>query len=336
MACSCNGIHGMLARMLDALGLTDLETSAYRHLLGVGSQTISEISSALGVPNPRVRALLAQLEEKGLVSRGPGRSPLFSVPPPHLALEALVARREEEVKRARLEVAELLRDLPAHPSRHTGLPPVDVVEGLQATRQRWAQIQRSAEREVCIIDRPPHVLSTGEPNPVELELLGRGIGYRLLYDESSLDVPGRLDIIRTCVAAGEEARVAHDLPLKLVMADGAVALTYDVKEGEISDGLVVHPSPLLDSLEMLFELLWDAATPLAARGQDRASGSQLFDETDRIILELLASGAQDEVVAKRTGMAVRTVRRRVANMMAALGARTRFQAGMRAKERDIV
>lgn len=318
--------------MLEALGLTDAEATVYRHLLVASGSTVPEIASMVGLGSQRVQRVLAQLEEKGLVSRGPGRNPQFSIPPPELALEALVARREEEIKRARLEIDALLRDLPTEQARHGGLPPVDLVEGLDAARQRWVQIQRSAQAEVCIIDRPPHVLTATAPNPVELELLPRGIAYRVLYDEASLDVPGKLDAAKACMAAGEDARVSDEVPLKLVMADATIALTYDVQGQEIRDGLVVHPSPLLDALVKLFNLLWDKATPLGSSLEPGQTAHEL-DELDQTILVLLAAGAQDETMARRLGVAVRTVRRRVSHLMQILNAKTRFQAAVRAKER---
>lgn len=317
--------------MLEGLGLNDTEAIVYRNLLLSPGRTVAELSLALGMSDRRVRRVVAELEVKGLVSRATGRPPRFDVPPPELALEALASRREGEVKRARLEIDALLRDLPSQRARKGALPPVDLVSGFEAARQRWVQIQRGAKAEVCIIDRPPHVMTTEAPNPIELDLLTQGIKYRLLYDGTSLELPGRLDIITTCVAAGEQARVAEELPLKLVMADASVALTYDVEGNEIIDGLVVHPSPLLDALVRLFNLLWEQATPFPASPGAKAAAE--LDESDRTILALLASGAQDEVIARRLGIALRTVGRRIARLMDVLGAKTRFQIALNAKER---
>lgn len=319
------------SRVLEALGLSSTEATVYKNLLLNPGTTVAEISHAVGIGTEKVRRVLADLEAKGLVSRAPGRAQRFNVPPPDLALEALATLRDGELKKARLEIDALLRELPGLRARHHSLPPVDLVSGLEAARQRWTQIQRGAKEEVCIIDRPPHIMTPTAPNPVELELLDKGIRYRLLYEGSSLDLPGRFNIARRCVEAGEQARVADGLPLKLVLADGQTALTYDVQGGEITDGLVVHASPLLDALVRLFEVLWDSASPFLASPLSDVGG---LDETDRAILALLAAGAQDAVISRRLGLGARTVGRRVGQMMDAIGAKTRFQLALMAKDSE--
>jgi DNA-binding NarL/FixJ family response regulator len=57
------------------------------------------------------------------------------------------------------------------------------------------------------------------------------------------------------------------------------------------------------------------------------------DDLRRFLLEALGSGAQDEQIARRLGLSLRTVRRRVAELMEELGAQSRFQAGVEAARR---
>jgi DNA-binding NarL/FixJ family response regulator len=54
------------------------------------------------------------------------------------------------------------------------------------------------------------------------------------------------------------------------------------------------------------------------------------------ILEGLMLGSKDEAMARQLGVSLRTVRRRVADLMTELGATTRFQAGMEAVRRGLV
>ena len=53
----------------------------------------------------------------------------------------------------------------------------------------------------------------------------------------------------------------------------------------------------------------------------------------RFLLEQLAAGAHDEQIARKLGISLRTVRRRVAALMTELGADSRFQAGVEAARR---
>jgi DNA-binding NarL/FixJ family response regulator len=54
------------------------------------------------------------------------------------------------------------------------------------------------------------------------------------------------------------------------------------------------------------------------------------------VLEVLASGCKDETAARTLGLGVRTYRRRVAELMTALGAESRFQAGVRARDLGLI
>ena len=51
------------------------------------------------------------------------------------------------------------------------------------------------------------------------------------------------------------------------------------------------------------------------------------------IVQLLAEGYKDDVVATRLGLAKRTYRRRLDSVVMKLGAKSRFQAGALASER---
>ena len=67
--------------------------------------------------------------------------------------------------------------------------------------------------------------------------------------------------------------------------------------------------------------------PRPGRGEGR--GPQLR----RFLLDQLAHGAKDEQIARTLGISLRTVRRRVAAILAELGVESRFQAGVEAARR---
>ncbi|HEX5861291.1 MAG TPA: helix-turn-helix domain-containing protein, partial [Nocardioides sp.] len=56
-------------------------------------------------------------------------------------------------------------------------------------------------------------------------------------------------------------------------------------------------------------------------------------ELRRFLLQQLAAGAKDEQIARVLGISLRTVRRRVADLLSELGVDTRFQAGAEAVRR---
>ena len=92
----------------------------------------------------------------------------------------------------------------------------------------------------------------------------------------------------------------------------------------------VTTSPVLVSgVYSLFMGAWEAATDLSAflRGEVPELAPEARD-----ILRALGAGLTDEAAARRLGTSLRTYRRRVAELMAALEVGSRFQAGMRAGE----
>jgi DNA-binding NarL/FixJ family response regulator len=58
-----------------------------------------------------------------------------------------------------------------------------------------------------------------------------------------------------------------------------------------------------------------------------------LSDRERQLLTLLTAGYTDESAAVRLGISVRTVRRLVSGIMNRLGARSRFQAGVKAADR---
>jgi DNA-binding NarL/FixJ family response regulator len=91
--------------------------------------------------------------------------------------------------------------------------------------------------------------------------------------------------------------------------------------------VVIHSSSVASALRSLFEELWERSVPLH---EDK--GSELADD-NKEILRMLAAGMKDEAIARRLGLSLRTVRRRVADLMAELNASTRFVAGVEAVRR---
>lgn len=316
--------------MLSPVGITELEERCYRALLVRPDAQVGHLTAAMGIGRAQLRTVLGDLERKGLVSRTAGRAPRYVPTRPDVGIEALLLQRRLELDRVHQQVLALMEQYRS-PTTPAEAQPVDLVTGREAIRQRWVQVQRSATEEIRLFDKPPYVMESVEPNPVEMELLGRGIRYRIVYDASSFDEPGKLAFARASIAAGEEARVYPSLPMKLIIADRAVALTHDIEGPVIQDAVIVHPHALLDALDAVFELIWDRATPLLF---DEKAPPEPLDALDREILALLAAGSNDAAIARRLGIGTRTVRRRIAGIGALVGAETRFQVAVEASRRS--
>jgi hypothetical protein len=92
------------------------------------------------------------------------------------------------------------------------------------------------------------------------------------------------------------------------------------------------PSPMLDTMTQLWDLLWTASStgprrPPGPSGPDPAEFHPRYDDREGAVLRHLALGAKDVVAAREMNVSLRTYRRYVAELMDQLGASSRFQAG---------
>ena len=321
--------------MLEALGITEVEETGYRLLLGRGECSPAELARLTGLSSRESRVVLDGLAEKGLIARLPGRAIRFRPVEPAVAVEGLFLRRQQSLEQARMSVAALQDEFRRHGSRGRLVDLVEVVSGRAATAERAVHIQRAATREIVMFDKPPYVSVEPGTNPVELELLGRGIRYRGLYSHASLDLPGVPTRLAVLQAAGEQARVVADVPLKLLMADETIALIpQSLDEPGMEEGaLVVHSSSLLRALSTLYEDLWERAAPLNLEAPTRGTPSSGLPPECEQPLALLVAGLKDQAIGRQLGISPATVDRRVRRIMQILGARTRFQAGVLATRR---
>ncbi|MFC7589461.1 hypothetical protein ACFQYP_41580 [Nonomuraea antimicrobica] len=165
------------------------------------------------------------------------------------------------------------------------------------------------------------------------ELLERGVTSRMIYERDFVARAGALWRIEAMVEAGQQARVLPALPMKSYVVDDRLALLLLRHEPpDAPAALVIHPSGLLEALIRLFEGLWQRALPLGGL----APSDHDPPRDDARLVALLLSGLTDEAIARQLGVSSRTAERRIAGLMARLGARTRFQAGVqaaRSKER---
>ena len=131
-------------------------------------------------------------------------------------------------------------------------------------------------------------------------------------------------------AAGAEVRISSaPLPHETIIVDRRVAILAG-QPSPLGREYTVTTSPaLVGGVHSLFTAAWEAAIDLGA--YLRGEVPELAPEAQEI-LRALGTGLTDEAAARRLGTSLRTYRRRVAELMAALEAGSRFQAGVRAGE----
>ncbi|MGH3859494.1 helix-turn-helix transcriptional regulator [Actinokineospora sp.] len=317
--------------LLEPVGLSESDNAAYLALLGARKVTSAELAKLVNMSTASASRCLGRLIDAGLVARLRTRPVRFVPAPPDVAVEALVAKRDQELQGLRTASRELAQRLDeTFPTVRAGL--VEMIDGYEATTQHIAQAQLGAKDEVLIVDAPPYLDVTPVQNIQELRLLERGVSYRCVYDRSSLENPEHYDYMMECVRAGERARTLNAVTMKMIIIDRKVAFVPNVFGGrETSSALVVRASPLLDALLECFDWLWSKAVPLD--GDSAAPRQGEPSRRDRRLLALMATGMKDRAIARTLGITERTLSRHIHELMTSLEADTRFQAGMQAFHR---
>jgi DNA-binding NarL/FixJ family response regulator len=159
-----------------------------------------------------------------------------------------------------------------------------------------------------------------------------GSTVRKLYRPGVLLDPASAQHLRQMSQIGAQIKITPDELNETILIDRRVAiLAGDTAHGPRSFS-VVWASDVVQAVGSLFDAAWRVATDLEVYDRELVELRQLAPR----ILRLLGSGCKDETAARALSLSVRTYRRRVAELMSALGASSRFQAGVRARELGLV
>lgn len=319
--------------VLQAIGIGDFEQTVYAAVLDHGPISVAEIARRVGTSPGRARRAVQLLEKKSLISGGAR----WSAVSPAVAMNVLIAQRQEQLERARLTVARWeerfrKRTVLRHPEDL-----IDVITDSKGVRQRFVQLQAAAQEEVLVVDKPPYAAPPEYGEPEFEGISDRGVRYRTIYDKTALEYEGRLEGIRRSIIDGEEAAVHPEVPMKFAVFDremGMIALARDLPLG-LEGVLMVHPCSLLDALVALWQLLWEGSTPIGVVGDEAIAqepSHAVGSETDAQIITMLLGGLKAQAIARHLGLGKSTVDRRIARILERLGAETRFQAGYRFAE----
>lgn len=319
--------------MLRSAGLSVVEESTYLALIRHGASRLVDLADRVGLPEARVRRVVATLEREGFVHRTPPPGDRVVPVPPELAVEQLIRRRYAELELAREAAHRLSAEAQGRASDRRTEELIEIVSGRAAVGRAFDRVQRAAGREMLVLVAPPYAATSGV-NAVQLEQQAAGVAYRAVYDSSALADPEFVATTAAHIRSGEQARLAASLPTKLAVADRKLALLPLSWTASAQDAaLLVHPCGLLDALVALFETVWRQATPLPAGGPVSAAAVGGISAEDRDLLALLVAGLTDEAAGARLGISRRTVVRRVQALMERTGSRSRLQLGWQAHER---
>lgn len=320
--------------VLGIWGLDDVAETTYRAMLRNPDFSRAELARHLDLDLATVQAAVGALDRVGLVAtgsrdRGSAASPATTLAPRVHAELADLEERRARLDAVRASLSGYAADHMVGQARGWAGVPLELL-GLEQSFAAVEDLQRGTTGEVLSC-HPVVDFDVDAPSYVELleHQLAGGRPMRGLYPADVADDSARLRYVRHWAEAGEEVRLAtHPLPSIAVFGQDAALVVSD-RSGDNPGALIVRAPALIGLVRELFEAYWSRATPMAARDTARSG------DADQL-LALLRLGLKDESIARQLGVSLRTVRRRVALLMADLDATTRFQAGLEAGRRGMV
>ncbi|WP_405009835.1 LuxR C-terminal-related transcriptional regulator [Kitasatospora sp. NBC_01539] len=293
---------------------------------------VGEIARHLHRSEDDVRCALDRLAELNLLRRSAQAPGGLRPVSPDLGFQLLLQRQQAQLLRQQQEFAEnqaaISKLLDEYSELRTGeRHGVEYLQGIEAIQLRLEELAHRSKSE-CLSLMPGGAQSAASldaSRPLDSCLMGRGVSVLTVYLDSVRNDNTTVDYARWLHASGGEVRTAPALPLRMVLFDREVALLPVDPENTRKGAVQLTGPGVMTALVALFEEVWARAAPIASTPDRDQAG---LTAQERELLRQLAQGATDEIAAKKLGIGLRTARRMMSDMMARLGARSRFEAGI--------
>jgi transcriptional regulator TrmB len=317
--------------VLSALGVSAGDERRYQQILPLSGSPARSVASALGVHRAELGEALAGLVDLGIVTIEDERVTVLRAAQ---VVSAAIAREAAAAVRTQQRLDDLARAVPLlaaagsrpGPGELEDLGALDgeVSAGGDPLALLTALIE-GTEGDLLFL-RPDSWMMPRESaiSRVVGRAVDSGRRSRAVYPLRVLhEAP---EVLQARADEGEEVRLIDDLPTRLMVIHPTHAIVPEPLGFADEPRLLVRQGALVAALTLLFELYWERALPAS-----ELSGTRTSERT--FLLRQLQSGARDEQMARTMGLSLRTVRRRISDLMIELGADSRFQAGAEAARR---
>lgn len=316
--------------MLSTLGVSPADERRYQQVLPLSGAPVAGVAAALGVAPAEVARELAGLIKHGIVLLEDGHVTVLRAAD---ILAAAIAREAANADLVQARLDDLARAVPLLVAAGSRPGPGEV-EDVHAIDGEVTAGGNALHLLTDLIEQTGGDLLALRPDAWAMpresamsKVVGRAVASgrrsRAVYPIRALhEAPETLQVRAD---EGEEVRLIDDLPTRLFIVAGTHAIVPEPIGFSDSPRLLVRQGALVAALTLLFELYWERGVPIHEMSANRTERT--------FILRQLRSGAKDEQIARTMGLSLRTVRRRISDLMIELGADTRFQAGAEAVRR---
>ena len=249
---------------LESLGLTKHEAAVYCALLEVERATASALAGPAGVDRTHVYAALKRLRERGLATASRDRVTRFSAVEPDRAFRQLLDEKEERLADGRQAVAELSRKF--RDRKPTDSRPAAIEVMASSNPAVYTDVRRrfrKARKEVLSVYgrqyRPRRRRQSKKADDIEVSVIRRGVPARCVYAREVLSDEFERGRLVASVRAGEQARVADEVPFNILVVDDDLAVfTLPDGDGRYTVYRLNDPK-LVMVFRLAFEQLWSRA-----------------------------------------------------------------------------
>jgi len=323
---------------VSAIGISPEAEDIYRYFLRNPGQCAITLRRALDMDSETVEAVMETLGAMSLLDLTDGHRAVAA--DPKIGLERLIEARlgelNLEIRRvlaARDAIPSFVRDQRQGENAPSALD-IERVVGIDQVRNRLDDLAFFSYNETLCLHpddlRPADAIEAARM--LDSRALRRDLTVKSVYYPEALADPLIGAYIRDLPRQGGQIRITQDPMDRLVVFDRNVAVVATDPKQSAEAALFVRETGLVSQLVSYFDRVWQAATDIRDFTDSGARGPRL-SSLEKRVLAGLATTDKDEVAARDIQVSVRTYRRYVADLMARLGAATRFQAAVRAKEK---
>lgn len=319
--------------LMTALGFDPESSRLYSRLLPLSGWPVPGVALTIGVSVDELVAQASPLLQHGIVRLGETTITVLSPADvfAHMLEEAAAGAQQAHDRLLRISqsvpyVAGSTARVPA--ADHGSEQPVDgeVVSVVDWSPDTFERLVATTSGDLDWL-RPLNALdrSDAEWVPAIERTVAAGRACRGIYPLTVLRHSA--DMVRRRVEAGEQIRLLPQVPTYLMVIGITHTIFPDPLGAVEQPTVIVRQRGIVELAARYFAELWRRAVPVEEFDESPGTGERT------LLLEELASGAQDEQIARRLGVSLRTVRRRVADLLSELDASSRFEAGVEAVRR---
>jgi sugar-specific transcriptional regulator TrmB len=260
-----------LIEKIKAMGFSDYEAKCYLAMFERESLTVSEVANLAKIPRPNTYDALEKLQYEGLVVLLPGKIMKYTVVDPEFLKEKQLERLHRTTNNIQNNIEAVTKELGSFflssRSNNKPLEYVEIIKDRYKAHQKFMNLCAAAKKEVIAFNKPPYACSSKKERDDQIDVLSErdeaGVIMKTIVEipEDDEDKMVLLREINEEPTFGNNfIRFSNNLPIKMIVIDGEVAL-FIMKDRLVDSqsitAVVVEDQSLALSFKMLFQFLWN-------------------------------------------------------------------------------